>query len=80
MDREDIIAEMESKHRFDTMSKHFGRYLLFNRRNMLEKEEVSWCKWVLNFIEKVNINKLLLGMIGVGKGSILVEDMILFII
>jgi PadR family transcriptional regulator, regulatory protein AphA len=74
-DREDIIAEMESEHRFDTMSKHFGRYLLFNRRNMLEKEEVSWCKWVLNLIEKTNINKLLVGIMGAGKFNIIIQDM-----
>ena len=79
-DREDNIAEMESKYQFDTMSKHFGRYLLFNRSNRLEKEELSWCKWVLGLIEKVNITKLLLGIIGVGEFFLLVEDMILFII
>ena len=74
-DREDIIAEMESKHRFDTMSKQFGRNLLFNRGNMLEKEEISWCKWVLNLIEKTNINKLLVGIMGAGEFSIIIQDM-----
>ncbi|MFJ5624215.1 PadR family transcriptional regulator [Peribacillus loiseleuriae] len=76
--RTDTITELEQKHRGDTMSKHFGRYLLFNRRNMMDKEEISWCQWVLNLIEKSNFNmsKLTLWMLGAGKLNLIIQNMI----
>ncbi|MGE8078899.1 PadR family transcriptional regulator [Peribacillus loiseleuriae] len=76
--RTDTITELEQKQRGDTMSKHFGRYLLFNRRNMMDKEEISWCQWVLNLIEKSNFNmsKLTLWMLGAGKLNLIIQNMI----
>ncbi|MGG3888040.1 PadR family transcriptional regulator [Metabacillus fastidiosus] len=59
--REKNIAEMEKKYGqngFDIMSKHFGRYVLFNRKLKLEKEEMSWCKWVLGLIDKTKLDIL----------------------
>ncbi|MBA9025975.1 MULTISPECIES: PadR family transcriptional regulator [Bacillaceae] len=75
--RADTIAELEQKHRENTMSKHFGRYLLFNRRNMMDKEEISWCEWVLNLLEKTNFNisKLMLWLIGAGKLNLVIQNM-----
>lgn len=32
-----------------TTSKQFGRYVLLCRNNFLDKEEISWCNWVLSF-------------------------------
>ncbi|WP_049682873.1 PadR family transcriptional regulator [Peribacillus loiseleuriae] len=76
--RTDTLTELEQKHRGDTMSKHFGRYLLFNRRNMMDKEEISWCQWVLNLIEKSNftMSKLTLWMIGAGNLNLIIQNMI----
>jgi DNA-binding PadR family transcriptional regulator len=46
------IADMEQKKESDTISKNFGRYILYNRKFSLVKEEKTWCKWVIEVIEK----------------------------
>ncbi|MFB7637697.1 PadR family transcriptional regulator [Peribacillus butanolivorans] len=77
--RDENIARIEQTHEkngLEMTSKNFGRYILFNRRSMLDKEEISWCKWVLNLIEKASLNNLLLGII-VGKLNIIIQDMVL---
>lgn len=59
--REKNIEEMEKKYGqngFDIMSKHFGRYILFNRKLKLEKEEMSWCRWVLSLIDNKKLDIL----------------------
>jgi PadR family transcriptional regulator AphA len=50
------IAEIEHKKERDTMSKNFGRYVLFNRKYNLVKEEKTWCQWVLDLIKNKNLN------------------------
>jgi PadR family transcriptional regulator, regulatory protein AphA len=53
--REKKIAKMEKEQEskgLENISKEFGRYILFNRRNLLDKEEISWCNWVLNLVKK----------------------------
>ncbi len=50
------IAEIEHRKERDTMSKNLGRYVLFNRKYSLVKEEKTWCQWVLDLIK--NNNKL----------------------
>jgi DNA-binding PadR family transcriptional regulator len=45
------IAEIEQNKELDTTSKNFGRYILFNRKLRLAKEEESWCQWVLELIK-----------------------------
>lgn len=77
--RDENIARIEQTHGkngLEMTSKHFGGYILFNRRSMLDEEEISWCKWVLNLIEKARLNNLLLGII-VGKLNIIIQDKIL---
>ena len=53
--REKKIAKMEKEQEskgLENVSKDFGRYILYNRRNLLDKEEISWCNWVLNLVKK----------------------------
>lgn len=71
--RANIIEEMEPKQEVVAMTKDFGRFLLFNRRNMLEKEEISWCRWVLRLLEKMNsnVNQLLFVLVGAGNLNII---------
>ncbi len=53
--REGVLHEME-KEFGDKMeeitSRHFGRYILFQRRLALDKEEIAWCHWVLDLLNK----------------------------
>lgn len=44
-------AATEEKEHLTISSKHFGRYALLNRSNFLDKEEISWCNWVLGLFE-----------------------------
>ncbi|WP_211746209.1 PadR family transcriptional regulator [Paenibacillus sp. Marseille-Q4541] len=48
--REIKIEEVDKDH-LTTTSKHFGRYVLLCRGNLLDKEEISWCNWVLDLFE-----------------------------
>ncbi|TCP30846.1 PadR family transcriptional regulator [Scopulibacillus darangshiensis] len=54
------------------LSKHFGPYILLNRKLRLEKEEFEWCKWVLTLLEKMSFNTLLFWFIS-GKFSVIKE-------
>ena len=45
------IEEIEQNQELDTMSKNFGRYILYNRKFRLAKEEKTWCQWVLDLME-----------------------------
>ncbi|GAA4719898.1 PadR family transcriptional regulator [Brevibacillus fulvus] len=36
----------------DIACTHFGRYILYQRRLRQEREEIEWCKWVMNLLEK----------------------------
>lgn len=36
--------------------RHFGRYLLFQRKLKLEEEEIAWCHWVLGLLDNIKIN------------------------
>ena len=49
------IVEMEQKNEPDSMSKNFGRYILFNRKFRLAEEEKTWCQWVLDLIMNRNL-------------------------
>lgn len=56
-----VIAKMEKEYEMKkshTMSRQFGHYLLFKRNNLLNKEEISWCNWVLNVIEKISLSEM----------------------
>jgi PadR family transcriptional regulator, regulatory protein AphA len=44
------IEKIEQNKELDPMSKNFGRYILFNRKFRLAKEEKTWCQWVLDLI------------------------------
>jgi DNA-binding PadR family transcriptional regulator len=39
--------------------RHFGRYLLFQRKLKLEEEEIAWCHWVLGLLDnaKMKVNE-----------------------
>jgi DNA-binding PadR family transcriptional regulator len=53
--RKATIQNLEEEHKEtikDITSKHFGRYIFFQRRLRLEQEEISWCKWVISLLEK----------------------------
>ncbi|MGE7766237.1 PadR family transcriptional regulator [Peribacillus sp. NPDC096540] len=67
------IKQTHGKNGLEMKSKHFGGYILFNRRSMLDEAEISWCKWVLSLIEKASLNNLLLGIM-VGKLNIIIQD------
>ncbi|GIO30092.1 MULTISPECIES: PadR family transcriptional regulator [Paenibacillus] len=65
--REKKIAKVEKEHKETgpaAGSKHFGRYILLNRRNMLDREEISWCQWVLGLFGDSKLVKLMLGVVG----------------
>ncbi|MFT9848148.1 PadR family transcriptional regulator [Aneurinibacillus sp. REN35] len=32
-------------------SKHFGRYLIFERKLRQEEEEIAWCRWALRLLD-----------------------------
>lgn len=59
--RDKKIATVEDEHR-NVSSKHFGRYVLLNRSNLLDKEEISWCQWVLKLLENSNVIRFSLGI------------------
>jgi PadR family transcriptional regulator AphA len=53
--RKNEIKKMKEEHGDtieDITSKHFGRYLLFQRKLRQEEEEIVWCRWALNLLEK----------------------------
>ncbi|MEC0179170.1 PadR family transcriptional regulator [Paenibacillus favisporus] len=70
--REKKIASVEKDHT-RASSKHFGRYVLLNRSNFLDKEEISWCKWVLNLMDNPLIVKFVIGFIGAGTFNTLIR-------
>jgi PadR family transcriptional regulator AphA len=72
------IAEIEQKKELDTVSKNFGRYIIFNRKFRLANEEKIWCQWVLNLIKNKNLNIPML-CVGVGKFSSIIEKMVVSI-
>ena len=45
------IEKIEQSQELDTMSKSFGRYILYNRKFRLAEEEKVWCQWVLGLME-----------------------------
>ncbi|MBN6188153.1 PadR family transcriptional regulator [Aneurinibacillus sp. BA2021] len=45
--KEEYGAEIE-----DLSSKHFGRYLIFERKLRQEQEEIAWCRWALALLDK----------------------------
>jgi PadR family transcriptional regulator, regulatory protein AphA len=53
--REGEIKKMEQEYGEDVQnstSRHFGRYILFQRALKQYKEEVDWCRWVMSMLEK----------------------------
>jgi PadR family transcriptional regulator AphA len=72
------IAEIEQNKELDTMSKNFGRYILFNRKFRLAKEEKSWCQWVLDLLKNKSFNISML-CVGVGKFSSVIGKLALVI-
>ncbi|MCQ6282464.1 PadR family transcriptional regulator [Bacillus sp. EB600] len=50
------IEKIEKNKVPDPMSKNFGRYILFNRRIRLAKEEKTWCQWVLDLIKNKHLS------------------------
>ncbi|MEH7092958.1 PadR family transcriptional regulator (plasmid) [Priestia megaterium] len=60
-------------------SKHFGRYILYNRTLRLQKEELSWCKWVLDLLQTTKLNNFLLGIISIKSFHKLILETIPFI-
>lgn len=69
------IEEIEQKKELDTMEKNFGKYILFNRKFRLAKEEKIWCQWVLDLIKNNNINIPIL-CVGLGKFGSIIENII----
>lgn len=69
------IAEIEKNKDLDTASKHFGRYILFNRKFRLVKEEKAWCQWVLDLIKNKSLTIPML-CVGAGKFSAFIEKLI----
>lgn len=75
----EVKIELVEKDHLSTTSKNFGRYVLLYRHNFLDKEEISWCDWVLRFFEKSNVMKLLFGVISTGTLNELIETITLMI-
>ncbi len=63
------IAEIEQTKELDTTSRNFGRYVLFNRKFRLDKEEKEWCQWVLDTIKNKCIFLPILYLSLVGRFS-----------
>ncbi|MFD2616013.1 PadR family transcriptional regulator [Terrilactibacillus laevilacticus] len=58
--REATLQAIEKNHQEtlkDITSKQFGRYIFFKRKHQMEKEEISWCKWVLSLIDDYSKTK-----------------------
>ena len=72
------IVEMEQKNELNPMSKHFGRYILFNRKFRLAEEEKTWCQWVLDLITSKNLNIPML-CISLGKFSNIIGKIVYII-
>ncbi|AMA72347.1 MULTISPECIES: PadR family transcriptional regulator [Aneurinibacillus] len=55
--RKEEIKKMEEEYGetiTNFTSRHFGRYLLFKRKLRQEEEEIIWCRWVLDLLDKAN--------------------------
>ncbi|MWV45793.1 PadR family transcriptional regulator [Paenibacillus sp. HJL G12] len=74
--RDQKIAKVETE--YSISSKHFGRYVLLNRSNLLDKEEISWCHWVLKIMENTNIIHFLLGIISAGTFNKIMQSISFF--
>ncbi|MBD7968314.1 PadR family transcriptional regulator [Paenibacillus gallinarum] len=59
------VTEIEkaNEEQISTTSKQFGKYILLCRSHFLNKEEISWCHWVLNLFKSSHISKLILGLL-----------------
>jgi hypothetical protein len=55
--RKEEIKKMEEEYG-ETITnftpRHFGRYLLFKRKLRQEEEEIVWCRWVLDLLDRAN--------------------------
>lgn len=54
-EREQVIKSMEQEWGEEIKrmsSKQFGRYLIYRRRAWLDREELAWCKWALDMLER----------------------------
>lgn len=60
--QQEIEIEKVNQAHLSTTSKKFGRYVLLNRSYLLNKEEISWCHWVLSIFKGSKLSKLLLGL------------------
>jgi PadR family transcriptional regulator AphA len=69
------IAELEGKKEIEPMSKNFGRYILYNRKFRLAKEEKTWCQWVLDQIKSKSFKVPML-CVSAGKFSNIIEKMV----
>jgi PadR family transcriptional regulator AphA len=72
------LVEMEQKSKLDPMSKHFGRYILFNRKIRLVEEEKTWCQWVLDLIKNKSL-KISMLCFSAGKFSSVIEKLVVTI-
>ncbi|MNH82962.1 Transcriptional regulator PadR-like family protein [compost metagenome] len=51
--REKLIQEMEAEygsHLKDQEHQIFGRYIVHQRKLLMEQQEIAWCRWVLTMI------------------------------
>ena len=71
------IEKIEQEKELDSMSRNFGRYVLYNRKYRLAEEEKSWCQWVLDLIKKTKLNIPLLCCFGTGKFNIIMEKLLI---
>ena len=71
------IEKVEQKKELDSMSRNFGRYVLYNRKYRLAKEEKAWCQWVIDLIKKTKLNIPILCCFGAGKFNIIMEKLLI---
>ena len=66
---------LEHNEELDIMSKNFGRYILYNRKLRLAKEEKTWCQWVLEVIKNNSFNISIL-YVGIVKYSSMIGSLV----
>lgn len=77
--QQEMEMEKVNQAHLTTTSKKFGRYVLLSRSYLLNKEEISWCHWVLSFFKGSNLSKLLLGLFSADALYKIMQDLSLII-
>ncbi|WP_049662636.1 PadR family transcriptional regulator [Bacillus sp. FJAT-27231] len=75
---EQASTSIEEKDELDRNSTDFAKHILHERKIRLEKEEISWCHWVLDLLKKSNPKRVLVWLIGIKQFDLGVVERMLF--